>query len=402
MSDDRGEQIVGDRGRLRVEAPLILDRVASLRQELTDFLRRLVLAESPSDVPEAQAEVQSLVSGALQDLGYRVRRIPGRGTGGHLLARPRERAGHRPCQLLLGHCDTVWPLGTLAEMPCRVDDGRLWGPGSFDMKGGLAQIVFALRALRELGLEPPATPVVLVNSDEEVGSPDSHRHVERLARVACRALVVEPSLGPTGRIKTARKGVGNFTVTLTGKAAHAGLDPASGASAVLALSWVIQELHGLGSPGFETTVNVGIVAGGTRPNVVPASARAEVDVRVPTAEEGRRITEAIRGLASRVPGVTLSVGGGMRIPPMERTDRSRRLWETVRSVGLAMGLELDQASAGGASDGNTTSRFTATVDGLGPVGDGAHAAHEHVELDGLVERCALLAGLLLAPVEDGP
>lgn len=377
----------------------LLDHLRGLRDELTEFLGTLVRNESPTDVPDSQRAVQRILSDALRDLGFTVRHIPGTSTGGHLYARPSRRARGGPVQLLVGHSDTVWPVGTLGTMPLRVEDDRLYGPGSFDMKGGLSQAVFALRALRDLGLEPSVTPVVFVNSDEEVGSPESRRWVVRLARVSCRAFVLEPSLGVAGKIKTARKGVARFTVTVKGKAAHAGLDPGAGASAILELSHVIQRLHELNDPEGGTTVNVGVVDGGSRPNVVAARGRAEVDVRVLTPEDGRRIADAIRSLESRTAGVSLEVEGGMAMPPLEHTPRNRRLWTTVREAGREMGLELEETTAGGGSDGNTTSRFTATVDGLGPVGDGAHAAHEHVELDALVRRCALLARLLLAPAE---
>jgi glutamate carboxypeptidase len=282
-------------------------------------------------------------------------------------------------------------------MPVEADEGRLSGPGTLDMKGGLTLIVFALRALRDLGYEPSVAPVVFVNSDEEVGSPDSKRHVRRLAQAASRALVLEPALGHEGRIKTARKGLGRFDVTVLGRAAHAGLDPEAGASAILELSHVIQALNGLNDPGKGTTVNVGIVDGGTRPNVVAAQARASVDVRVSTLEDGHEIEEKIRALQPTTPGVKLVVEGGIRVAPLERTPRNVRLWETARHVGDSLGFDLEHGMAGGGSDGNTTSLYTATLDGLGCIGDGAHADHEHIVIDPSLDRCALLARLLLAP-----
>jgi glutamate carboxypeptidase len=286
-------------------------------------------------------------------------------------------------------------------MPVRLENGRLRGPGTLDMKGGLTCIVFALRALREQGLTPEVSPVVFVNADEETGSPDSKRHVRRLARAVDRALVLEPALGEEGRIKTARKGVGNFEIRIRGRAAHAGLDPESGASAIRELAEVIRQLDALGAPERGLTVNVGVVRGGTRPNVVPADASASVDVRVVTAEDGREVESAIRSMRPRLEGVTLEVEGGMRIAPLERTERNLRLWDTAREIGSTLGLDLTDALAGGGSDGNTTSLFTATLDGLGCVGDGAHADHEHIVVDATLERCALLARLLLAPAGPG-
>jgi len=374
-----------------------LEHVRGLRDEFVDFLSGLCEVESPTDHPQTQNGVHELLGPAFEDLGYDVRIVPGRVSGNHLLAQPKRRARRSPTQLLIGHSDTVWPLETLERMPVHVDHGRLHGPGTLDMKGGLSLIVFALRALRELELEPDVAPVVFVNSDEEVGSPDSKRHVRRLAKASSRALVLEPSLGPSGLIKTARKGVGRFEITVHGRASHAGLDPEAGASAILELSHVIQELNALNDPARGTTLNVGLIGGGTRSNVVAAEARASVDVRVATSEDGRALEKRVRAIEPVTPGVSLTIEGGVRIAPLERTPRNVELWEQARLIGGDLGLGLDHGMAGGGSDGNTTSLFTATLDGLGCVGDGAHADHEHIVIDPSLERCALLARLLLAP-----
>jgi glutamate carboxypeptidase len=370
--------------------------------EMVALLQRLVVAESPSGVREAQQAVFAPLMDALEQIGYAVRRVPGRQSGGHLYARPRRIARRQSMQLLLGHSDTVWPLGTLKEMPLEVGDGVLKGPGVYDMKGGLVQMVFALRALHALGLEPEVTPVVFINSDEEIGSRESTPHIRRLARCANRALILEPSLGTSGKLKTARKGVGRFTVLVRGKAAHAGLDPQSGASAILELSHVIQKLFALNDASRGVTVNVGVIDGGLRPNVVAPESRATVDVRVLTVEDARRVEGEILGLAPVTPGVTLTIDGRIGRPPMERTLRNRILWETARTLARSVGLELDDGVAGGASDGNTTSLFTATLDGLGAVGDGAHAQHEFVYYEKMVERAALLALLVMAPPTPSP
>lgn len=385
--------------RISEEAVRTLEHVRSRRDEFVDFLSSLCLVESPTDHPDTQSEVHALLEPAFESIGFDVRIVPGRVSGDHLLAVPRRRDRSAPTQLLVGHSDTVWPLDTLERMPVRIDEGRLHGPGSLDMKGGLTQIFFALRALRELGQEPEVTPVVFVNADEEVGSPDSRRHVRRLAKAAARALILEPSLGPRGLIKTARKGVGRFEITVRGRAAHAGLDPGAGASAILELSHVIQRLNDLNDPTRGTTVNVGRIDGGTRSNVVAAEARASVDVRVTSIEAGEELERKVAAIEPATPGVTIEVKGGIRIAPLERTPRNLRLWETAREVGSRLGFELDHAMAGGGSDGNTTSLYTATLDGLGCVGDGAHADHEHIVIDASVDRCALLARLLLAPAE---
>ena len=390
-----------DPARARDEASETLERARGMRDEFVEFLSRLAGIESPTDRPETQRDVHALLEPAFKDLGYEVRAVRGRVSGDHFYARPRGRSSGTPAQLLIGHTDTVWPLKTLGRMPIHVDDGRLHGPGTLDMKGGLTQMIFALRLLRAIGREPEVDPVIFINSDEEVGSPDSKRWVRRLAQGVDRALVLEPSLGAEGRIKTARKGVGNFEVSITGRASHAGLDPERGASAILELSHVIQQLHALNDPERGTTVNVGVVDGGSRANVVAALATARVDARVRTTEDGRRVEEAIHAIRPSVPGVSIQVEGGIRVAPLERTPRNRELWEHVRAAGADMGLQLEEATAGGGSDGNTTSLYTATVDGLGCVGDGAHADHEHIVIDPSLERCALLARVLLAPPQAG-
>jgi glutamate carboxypeptidase len=296
---------------------------------------------------------------------------------------------------MLGHCDTVWKVGTLETMPVVQEGNRLRGPGVFDMKAGLAQMVFALRILRRLKEEPEVTPIVLVNSDEEIGSPESVDLIRRLSRRVIRVFLPEPGMGEEGRLKTVRKGVSRFTISVTGKAAHAGLDPEGGASAILELSHLVQALHEMTDLGRGVTVNVGVVAGGTRPNVIPPHATAEVDVRVLTRADAQEVEEKIRGLGASVPGTSVCVEGGVLIPPLERTPRNRALWEDAQKAALDLGIGLQEGIAGGGSDGNTTSLYTATLDGLGAVGDGAHAAHEFLFVDKQVERCALLARLLL-------
>jgi glutamate carboxypeptidase len=302
-----------------------------------------------------------------------------------------------PIQLLIGHSDTVWPSGTIADMPAHLEGGRLYGPGSFDMKGGLVEILYAVETLRALDLSPTVTPVVLVNSDEETGSRDSWRLIERLARIADRAFVLEPALGPEGRLKTARKGNGQFLLRVLGRAAHAGLEPEKGASAILELSLCIQQLFELNDPDRGITVNVGTIDGGLRTNVVAPTSEATIDVRILHASDAPRVERAIRSLRARTPGTRLEITGGINRLPMERTRRNRRLWHSARRSADQLGLEIEEGVSGGGSDGNITSLYCATLDGLGPVGDGAHAVHEHVLVDSLPDRAALLAMLLLEP-----
>ena len=379
-------------------AASVLEHVHGARDDFVAFLTGLCESESPTNRPETQAAVQNRLADALGELDFQVRKLPGRGSGGHLYARPSRRRRGAPAQLLVGHTDTVWPVGTLETMPVREDDGRLYGPGTLDMKGGLTQMVFALRALRDLGLEPPVTPVLFVNSDEETGSVDSKRWVRRLAARVRRAFVLEPALAPDARIKTARKGIGRFDVTVRGKASHAGLDPDAGASAILELAYVIRALDGLQDSALGRTLNVGVIEGGIGANVVAPLARAAVDARVSTVADARALEEAVAAIEPTVAGVSLEISGGVIVPPLERTPRNRTLWAQAREAGDALGFDLEEGMAGGGSDGNTTSLFTATLDGLGCVGDGPHATHEHIEIGPSLDRCALMACLLLMPV----
>lgn len=361
------------------------------------MLERFVKAESPSTVPKAQDHIFALLDAELTTLDYATMRVFGRLTGGYLYARPERRTHGRPYQLLLGHCDTVWPIGTIEERPFTVEEGLARGPGVFDMKGGLVQMLFALRALRELNLATPVTPVVLINSDEEIGSRESDAQIRRLSRCADRALVLEPALGRNGKIKTSRRGSGKFFIRVTGRQAHPGLDPGMGASAILELSHIIQALHGLNDQDRGISVNVGMIQGGVSANVVAPESSAVVDVRVTRREDGERIACRIRGLRPSTPGTSVRIEGMMGRDPMESTPRNRRLWKRAKNLGRRLNLSLEEGRSGGVSDANTATQYTATLDGLGPVGDGAHARHEYIQIERMPERTALLVLLLMEP-----
>jgi glutamate carboxypeptidase len=378
----------------------ILDYLSAERPAMVALLTDLASLESPTSDPRATGHVLDRLSEEFHRSEFSVRRIRGHHTAGLLMARPSRRRRRMPLQLVVGHCDTVWPVGTTSQMPVEVVDDHVRGPGVFDMKGGLVQMIFALRALRKVGCELPATPVALVNSDEETGSPESKRHMVRLARRAVRAFVLEPAFGLEGRLKTARKAVGEFEIVIRGRAAHAGLNPTEGASAVLELSHQIQRLFLMNDPAQGVSVNVGTIDGGMSPNVVAPEVRARVDVRAPTFELASRIEAAIRGLQPVDPQTSIEITGGFNHPPLERRPRNRALWQLARTIGRQIGVELDEASVGGASDGNTISAYTATLDGLGAVGDGAHALHEYAWASRLPERAALVALLLAAPIDD--
>jgi glutamate carboxypeptidase len=295
--------------------------------------------------------------------------------------------------LLLGHFDTVWPIGTLERMPLRRDGPRLHGPGIFDMKAGIALGLAAVDALRAAGLPlPPVT--MLWTTDEEIGSGTSRDIIEAEARQSAAVLVLEPAL-PGGALKTARKGCGEFELTVHGVAAHAGLDPGKGASAIHELAAQIAAIERIQDLPRGISVNVGLVSGGSRPNVVAEEARATIDVRAPTREAADAVESAFRALHPARAGTRLTIRGGFDRPPMERTEAVAELFARASTVAAALGRELGEGSAGGGSDGNFTAALgVPTLDGLGAVGDGAHAAHEHVDVTALPWRAALLAGLL--------
>ena len=373
----------------------IKETVQDFKEDMVLLVEELAKAESPSTLPSSQNAVFKILSDSFIDLDYEVIRVFGKNTGGYLYARPKKRNKEKAVQLLVGHCDTVWPIDTIKTMPVISEEGRIKGPGVYDMKGGLTQIVFALRTLRKLGIQPVVMPIVLINSDEEIGSKESTQAISRLSKLADRAFILEPSLGVEGKLKTQRKGVGRFTIKVRGKSAHAGLDPTKGASAIVELSHLIQELFKMNDPEKNISVNVGMIEGGVRPNVIAPESSAVIDVRVPTQKDAERITAQIHNLKPVQENVHIEIDGRIGRPPMEATPANRKLWKKAHELGTFLDIELKESSAGGASDGNTTSLFTATLDGLGATGDGAHAPHEFMFIDKMIERTALLTLLML-------
>jgi glutamate carboxypeptidase len=352
----------------------------------------LVRLESPSDDKAALDRTAAAIAAQMTGLGWRVTLLEQHDAGHHV----RAEIGAGAAQvLLLGHYDTVWPVGQLERMPLRQEEGRLHGPGVYDMKSGIASAWLALRVIAETGASLPCRVVMLLTSDEEIGSTTSRAAIEAEAERSRAVLVLEPSL-PDGGVKTARKGVGEYRIEAHGISAHAGIEPEKGASAIVELSRRVIALGELQDLDRGVTVNVGRVEGGTRANVVPDFAVAEVDVRVPTLADAERVERVMAALASGTPGVTLRVSGGINRPPLERTPGVVDLYHRARSVAEALGLELGEGATGGGSDGNfTAARGVPTLDGLGPRGAGAHALGEHVLLEPLAGRAALIAGLLL-------
>lgn len=375
-----------------------LSHFRARRDELLSFTRALCEAESPSGDAEGSRAVVNLIEDAAREFeGFATwERTPAPdGYGEHFRLRAFG-GGAREGRtlLLLGHTDTVHPRGSLSHMPWREEGGKIYAPGVFDMKAACAVALEALRACVAVGARPRRPVVLLLTCDEESGSHSGRALVEEEARRAEYVLVLEPA-APGGRAKTARKGTGLFTLAVEGRAAHAGLEPEKGVSAVLELARQIERVASLARPEVGTTINVGTMRGGTHANVVAAEAHAEVDVRFSTLEEARRIEEAMRSLEPFDSRALVKVSGGINRPPLERTEAVASLYEKARRVAAEFDFELGETSVGGASDGNFAAGYCAAVlDGLGLEGSGAHASHEHIDADRLVPRAAFLAALV--------
>jgi glutamate carboxypeptidase len=365
-------------------------------QEMVRLLGRFVACESPSHDKAAVDAMGELAANEWRRRGAKVQILRQAKRGNHVRAEVSLGEGATAGQILvLGHLDTVYPLGTLAKMPFRVSGGRAWGPGTFDMKAGLVMALFAVDALTAARMWPRKRLVFLCNSDEEIGSTTSRSVIEREARRSDAVLVLEPALGSDGRLKTARKGVGHAELIVTGRAAHAGVNPQNGVNAAHELALQIVRLMKLNDPGSGVTVQATVVAGGTVSNVVPDQARAEVDIRITRKSDARVIERKLRALRPILKGARLGVRGGVNRPPLERTAAIEAFFRRAQSLMSDLGLSLGEASTGGGSDGNFTGAIgVPTLDGLGAVGDGAHTPHEHVVIRRLPERAALLAGLL--------
>jgi len=372
----------------------LLPHFAARQDALLAAIRELVEAETPShDKPRLDAFIASLAA-AYAAAGAATEIVASAHRGDHLRARFAQNAGAAPPALILCHYDTVWPVGALATHPFRVEEGKAYGPGILDMQSSLALVEFSLRAIAELGLPLPRPVTVLVTSDEEIGSGASRALIEAEARGAAYVLVLEPPLA-NGALKTARKGTGSFTVEAIGRAAHAGVEPEKGVNAIAEMGHQILAIQQLNQPAEGTTVNAGVITGGTATNVIPARCTVKVDVRAWTQNEADRVDAAMRSLAPVLPGAAVQVRGGWNRPPLERA-ATAALFARAQAIGRQLGMELQEGSTGGGSDGNFTGALgVPTLDGLGVPGAGAHADDEHILVDQLAPRAALLTALLV-------
>ncbi|MGI6642463.1 MAG: M20 family metallopeptidase [Bacillota bacterium] len=374
------------------EQRTILEYLSGRREEMVNTLAELVNMDSPSTDKACMDAFSFRLAQMWKETGAQVTSIPQETTGNHL----RVDWGNGDEQILvLCHMDTVWSRGETSKRPFKVEGGKAYGPGAYDMKSGIVQAMFAVKALDALNLKPTKKIVILHNSDEEIGSPSSRQLIEGEAKKSLAVLVLEPA-AQGGALKTWRKGVGMFRITIKGKASHAGADYEKGASAVLESAHVITYLHGLTDLEEGTTVNVGTIRAGTRSNVVADHALLEVDLRVKTPEAASRVVPKILGLRPVDPRVSITVEGGLNRPPMERNSKNLGLYQIAKSIGESIGIELVESGTGGGSDGNFTSALgIPTLDGLGPVGDNAHSVDEYLLVGSLPERASIVAGLFL-------
>jgi glutamate carboxypeptidase len=375
-----------------IDVPELVRRLGARVEEMVELLGTLVTSESPSNDPALLAATAELIADRGSDLlGVKPERIIGAGAPALRWSLPGLRCGGRPV-LVLAHLDTVWPAGTIARWPFSVDGDRASGPGAFDMKGGLVQALFALAALGETDLDRPPV-VVLVTADEEIGSPGGREIIESVARDVSAVLVLEAS--ETGRLKVARKGVSNYDLHVTGRSAHAGLEPEKGINALVAAAGLVLEVEALAAPELGTTVTPTTATAGTTRNTVPAAASVALDVRAATTAEQQRVDDGIRALHC-ANGAKLTIEGGVNRPPLEE-ESSSQLLALARRAAERCGLgPVDVARVGGGSDGNLTAALgVPTLDGLGAVGAGAHAEGEYVLVSSMPERAALLAALIV-------
>lgn len=369
----------------------ILRTVESKSNWMRSNLRDLVCQESPSEDRLAVNAASAMVEHLARNLGARIKRNKQKNFGDVLELHFGPLRSSRKPVLLLGHLDTVWPIGTLKTMPWKETAGRFWGPGVLDMKAGVIMALTAIDALQELKLSRPVT--LLLNSEEEVGSPISRAITERLALQSESVFVLEPAQGLA--YKTARKGVGQYKVEVTGVGAHSGVDFERGHSAVLELAKLVQTISSFTRLERKLTVNCGVIAGGTRSNVIASHAYAEVDVRIAKRSDAAYVEKLFHGLKVSDPHCKLTITGGINRPPMERKAGTIALFKQARALAANLGFDLDEAATGGGSDGNFTAALgVPTLDGMGAIGEGAHAAHESVVIEHLVPRTALLAAMI--------
>jgi len=373
----------------------IRETVSEHKNWFVNRLKKYVLAESPTDDIIQNGKLLHAIAEDFKELDYQVEWKESVLSAGQIICRP-VKSELEEDQLLIGHVDTVWPIGTLDKMPWKIDDNVIRGPGVYDMKAGIVMMQLGIKIIKELGLKPKLRPVVMITSDEETGSRDSWDEIEKIANTVNRVFVPEPSIGLEGKIKTERKGSGRYQIKVKGKEAHSGVEPEKGASAIVEMAHIIQKVDELNDYEKGISLNVGMISGGKAVNIVPGDCVVEVDLRYMKKSDGEEIDDKIKKIKPELRETEITVVGGLRRPPVVKNERNQKLWEQAQNCAQELGLKIEEGLSGGGSDGSITSQFTATIDGMGAVGEGAHSSSEKILIDETLDRAALLAAMLVA------
>lgn len=358
-------------------------------------LKKYVEVESPTDDIMQNRKLLHNISSDFSELGFDIEWRESVLSAGQLVCRLNSVDSDKD-QLMIGHADTVWPVGTLDEMPWKIEGNVIRGPGVYDMKSGIIMMQLAIKTMKDLGLQPTLRPVVMITSDEETGSKDSWSEIETVAKTVKRVYVPEPSMGMEGKIKTERKGSGRYLITVKGKEAHSGVEPEKGVSAIVEMAHIIRKLDDMNDFEKGISLNAGLISGGKAVNIIPGNCSLQVDLRFMEKSDGEAIDNKIKKLEPELKGAEILIEGGLRRLPITKTERNKKLWKLARHSADKLGLSIQEGLSGGGSDGSITSQITATIDGMGPVGEGAHSPTEKILVEETLERVALLTAMLMA------
>ncbi|MFO7800619.1 M20/M25/M40 family metallo-hydrolase [Rhodohalobacter sp.] len=371
----------------------IREKVSERKDWFVDRLKKYVEAESPTDDFIQNRKLLHSIAEDFKELDYQVEWKESVLSAGQIICRP-ENSELQEDQLLIGHADTVWPVGTLDKMPWKIDDNVIRGPGVYDMKAGIVMMQLAVKIMKELDLKSKFRPVVMITSDEETGSRDSWNEIEKIAQSVNRVFVPEPSIGLEGKIKTERKGSGRYQIKVTGKEAHSGVEPEKGASAIVEMAHIIQKVDELNDYENGISLNVGLISGGKAVNIVPGECIIQVDLRYMKKSDGEEIDDKVKSIKPVLRKTEVKVDGGLRRPPVVKNEKNQKLWKLAQNCAQELDLKIEEGSSGGGSDGSITSQFTATIDGMGAVGEGAHSPSEKILINETLDRAALLTAMV--------
>ena len=358
-------------------------------------LKKYVEAESPTDDIIQNRKLLHAIAEDFKELDYQAEWKESVLSAGQIICSPKN-SELLEDQLLIGHADTVWPVGTLDKMPWQIDDNVIRGPGVYDMKAGIVMMQLAIKIIKELDLRPILRPVIMITSDEETGSRDSWDEIEKIAQNVDRVFVPEPSMGLEGKIKTERKGSGRYQIKVKGKEAHSGIEPEEGANAILEMAHIIKKVDNLNDYKNGISLNVGLISGGKAVNIVPGECSIEVDFRYLKKSDGEKIDDKIKSFKPELRETSIIIEGGLRRPPVVKNERNQKLWKLAQNCAQELDLRVEEGLSGGGSDGSITSQFTATLDGMGAVGEGAHSPSEKILIDETLDRAALLTAMLIS------